>query len=73
MENDYKPQAGTWRLIAPDGRIWESDSPLKVVSKESNERIPAEIRLARIMEAISEPDPEMTDDARRGPAQEVPR
>jgi len=33
------PQPGTWTLIAPDGRQWQGDSPLKVACMEQEERI----------------------------------
>lgn len=48
-ENPYPHQKGIWLLIAPDGRRWEGDSPLKVVGMEQKERIPASVRLDRIM------------------------
>lgn len=49
---DYSPQAGVWTLTAPDGRKWEADTPIRVVAKEQNERIPAHVRLERIMSAV---------------------
>lgn len=49
-----KPQAGTWILFAPDGRKWEADSPLKVVSLEQRERVPAAVALERIAAAVQE-------------------
>jgi hypothetical protein len=48
-QNPYPIQAGTWTLIAPDGRRWRADTPIKCVSAEQKERIPAAFRLARIM------------------------
>ncbi len=50
----YKAQEGTWTLQAPDGRQWTADSPLKVVAIESNERIPAKVRLARMTAGLME-------------------
>ena len=50
------PQQGMWKLIAPDGRTWEADSPLKAVSAEQRERIPADVQLARIAAALAEKD-----------------
>jgi hypothetical protein len=47
-----KAQAGTWTLTAPDGRTWQADSPLKCVSAELRERVPADIALARIEREI---------------------
>lgn len=51
-----KAQSGTWTLVAPDGRQWQGDSPIKVVRAEMRERVPAEVGLARILrEALSPP------------------
>lgn len=48
-ENDtYAAQAGTWTLTAPDGRQWQTDSPLKCASLEQRQRVPAELALSRI-------------------------
>lgn len=52
---EYKPQKGTWTLTAPDGRQWLAESGLLAAAKEQNERIPPEVRLARILEPL-EPD-----------------
>ena len=51
-----KPQFGTWTLTAPDGRTWKADSPLRCVSIEMRERVPAHVAMARIWAAIDEPD-----------------
>jgi hypothetical protein len=48
----YKPQKGIWTLVAPDGRTWEADTPLKTVSMESKDRVPATVALARIAKGI---------------------
>jgi hypothetical protein len=48
----YPPQKGTWTLVAPDGRIWQADSPLAVVGKEQRERIPPSLALERIYRAM---------------------
>lgn len=56
MTDKQKPMQGTWTLTAPDGRQWQADSPLLVVSKEQRERIPADVALIRIMGAVNEPD-----------------
>ena len=53
-QNSYPAQTGTWTLTAPDGRQWTGDSPIKCASKERNERIPAEVQLSRIAEAIED-------------------
>lgn len=53
-EQAYKPMSGTWTLTAPDGRTWQGDTPLRCVAAESRERIPAEVRLQRILDAASE-------------------
>lgn len=58
MADTPKPMPGTWTLTAPDGRTWQADSPLRVVAKESRERVPASVALDRILKAADEtPDP----------------
>ena len=47
-----KPQEGTWTLIAPDGRTWRAESPLRCVGLEHRERVPPEISLKRIWTAF---------------------
>lgn len=49
-----KPQAGTWTLTAPDGRTWEASSPLHCCGAEQRERVPADVALARILEAATQ-------------------
>ena len=49
-----KPQAGTWTLTAPDGRTWQADSPLRCVSAEMLERVPASVQMARIWAAVKD-------------------
>lgn len=51
-----KPQQGTWTLTAPDGRQWQADSPLRTVSLEQRERVPADVALGRVLAMASEPD-----------------
>ncbi len=51
-----KPQAGLWTLTAPDGRMYQADSPLRCCGLEQRERIPADVAMARIIRASSEPD-----------------
>jgi hypothetical protein len=50
-----KPQAGTWTLTAPDGRTWQAESPLHCCGAEQRERVPADVAMARILEA-AKPD-----------------
>lgn len=54
MTETPKPTKGTWTLVAPDGRTWQEESPIRVVAKESRERIPATVALERILAAASE-------------------
>ena len=49
-----KAQKGTWTLIAPDGRQWQAENPIKVVAVEQRERIPAIVATKRIIRAIYE-------------------
>lgn len=46
---------GTWTLTAPDGRQWQAESPLKCCKAEMDERVPADIALARIMREAAVP------------------
>ena len=55
-----KPMAGTWTLTAPDGRTWQADSPLRACGLEQRERVPAQVAMARILEAAS-PTPDERD------------
>jgi hypothetical protein len=57
-----KPMIGTWTLTAPDGRIWQSDSPLRCCGAEQRERVPIAIGLARIFDA-SELEADESDEA----------
>lgn len=56
MSETPKPQAGTWTLIAPDGRTWKADSPLRCVAIEQRERVPDHIAMARIIAAVADGD-----------------
>ena len=51
-----KPQGGMWTLTAPDGRTYQADSPLRCCGLEQRERVPADVAMARIFRAASEPD-----------------
>jgi hypothetical protein len=51
-QNPYPAQVGTWTLTAPDGRTWQGKVPLDCVRQENAERVPAEVRLRRLMEGI---------------------
>jgi hypothetical protein len=52
--NTPKPQEGTWILTAPNGREWAEHSPLACVAAEQRERVPATVRLQRILDAADE-------------------
>jgi hypothetical protein len=52
-----KAQSGTWTLIAPDGRQWQTDSPLKCCALELRERVPAEVALSRIFRELEAQSP----------------
>ena len=43
--------AGTWRLIAPDGRTYEANSPLQCCGAEQRDRLPAKVILERMFAA----------------------
>lgn len=47
-------QVGTWTLTAPDGRTWQADSPLKACGAEQRDRIPPEVALKRIFDALND-------------------
>lgn len=47
------PQRGTWTLIAPDGRSWEGDSPLRLAAAEQRERVPDQVAVQRVLDAAS--------------------
>lgn len=51
-----KPQGGMWTLTAPDGRTYQADSPLRCCGLEQRQRVPADVAMARIFRAASEPD-----------------
>jgi hypothetical protein len=51
--NDYPHEVGEWTLVSPSGRTWKSDAPLKAAAAEQRDRIPATVRLARIMADMS--------------------
>ena len=55
-----KPMQGVWSLVAPDGREWRESSPLRCVSLEQSGRVPANVALARILEAAN-PTPDEAD------------
>lgn len=54
MTSTPSPQQGIWTLTAPDGRTWQADSPLKAVSAEQRERVPAKVAVDRIFAACEE-------------------
>lgn len=53
-----KAMEGTWTLTAPDGRQWQAENPLRCVKLEMDERVPAEVALARLQEAMQPTDDE---------------
>ena len=42
-----KPMEGTWTLVAPDGKRYHADSPLKCCKSEQEERVPEEVGMKR--------------------------
>jgi len=63
--NRYPVEQGTWTLISPSCKIWEASSPLRCLAAEANERIPADVQLQRIKEAIEPTELERTLAAQR--------
>ena len=51
-----KPMQGTWTLTAPDGQMWQAESPIRCVSQEQRERVPADVAMARVLAMANEPD-----------------
>jgi hypothetical protein len=49
-----KAMVGTWTLVAPDGRQWKADNPLKCCAAEQRERVPADVALARLRLSMEE-------------------
>lgn len=43
-----EPETGEWILVAPSGKVYTGETPLKCIKAESRTRIPAEVALARI-------------------------
>lgn len=61
-----KPVEGLWYLLAPDGRVFNGNSPMECITAEINDRIPPLIALARIRRALIEPDaPDRKTDRRQ--------
>lgn len=58
-----KSMPGTWTLTAPDGRTWQADTPLRCAAAEQRERVPADVAMARVMEAIKPSPEEEADEA----------
>jgi hypothetical protein len=54
MGNDMseKPMPGTWTLVAPDGRSFKAENPLKCCKAERDERITAEEQLDNLSRAL---------------------
>ncbi len=57
----YPQQEGIWTLVAPDGRTWTGTSSLRCVAAEQAERIPAAVRLARIMRELRQDNTTLGD------------
>lgn len=55
----YKPQVGIWTLVAPDGRKWEADSPIHCCRDEQKERVPPQVAIERLAEALADTDKEL--------------
>lgn len=55
-----KPMQGPWTLKRPDGKCYVAESPLRCVILEQSERVPADLALARILEAAT-PTPDEAD------------
>lgn len=53
MKHTPPPMRGTWTLIAPDGRKWEGDSPLRLAAAEQRERVPDQVAVQRVLDAAS--------------------
>lgn len=51
-----QPQSGLWILMAPDGRTFAAESPMKCVQAEMHERVPPHIALGRIARALKDPE-----------------
>lgn len=51
-----EPMPGDWHLLAPDGRQFTGETPLKAVRAEMDSRIPPSVQLARVLAAAEEPD-----------------
>ena len=54
METEKPRMKGTWTLVAPDGRKWKAESPIKCCKLEQDERIPFKIRMERLMTFIND-------------------
>lgn len=51
-----KPEAGEWMLVSPSGHVYVGENPIRCVSAESKQRIPAEVALARIRVGLEDED-----------------
>jgi hypothetical protein len=53
---------GTWILVAPNGREYTGESPLRCVKSELDERVPKSVQLARLRFEV---DKQEAEDGRR--------
>lgn len=51
---EFPLEVGEWKLISPSGKVFSGKDPVSCVVSECNVRIPAEARLARMLEVIAE-------------------
>jgi hypothetical protein len=51
-----KAMEGTWMLVAPNGKEYAADSPLRCLKMEMDERVPPSVALARVLAIADEPD-----------------
>jgi hypothetical protein len=52
------PQRGVWTLIAPDGRTWKADTPIRTVLLEQLERASADEFLTRVLDSVAQTEAE---------------
>jgi len=54
MELQATPEGGQFVLTAPDGRQWKAETAFKCAAAEQRDRIPPEVALKRISDAVDE-------------------
>lgn len=50
-----QPRPGTWTLTRPDGKEYCAGSPLLCVRAEINDRVPLDVQVARVIDALGDP------------------